>query len=137
MLTALGELSSTQTQSMATKSVVKKFMTLHIDSDASYLLVRKARSRSSNFLNLSTASQDPTKPPTTTLPKNGPLHTLCSILKNGMVSTAEAELGGLLSNAQEAIIIWMTLEKLGHLQLLTPIKIDNLMAVGVVNKSLK
>ena len=54
-----------------------------------------------------------------------------------MASSAEAELGGLIYNAQEAVILLTTLEELGHPQPATPIKTNNSMTAGIVNKSLK
>ena len=65
-------------------------MVLHIDSDASYISVRQARSKVGGHHYLSSASADTTKPPIKNPPPNGPLHVVCLITKNLMASAAEA-----------------------------------------------
>jgi hypothetical protein len=52
-------------------------------------------------------------------------------------SAAEAELGALFLNAQEAKVIQLVLEELGHPQPPTPIHIDNTTTVGIVNNTIK
>jgi hypothetical protein len=52
-------------------------------------------------------------------------------------SAAEAELGALFLNAQEAKVIQLVLEELGHPQPPTPIYIDNTTTVGIVNINIK
>eukprot|EP00804_Cyclotella_cryptica_P003837 CCRYP_020460-RA/>CCRYP_020460-RA protein AED:0.47 eAED:0.47 QI:0/-1/0/1/-1/0/1/0/81 len=54
-----------------------------------------------------------------------------------MSSAAEAELGGLYINAQEAIPIRHLLTELGHTQPPTPIQIDNSTALGVVTNTIQ
>ena len=112
-------------------------MVLHIDSDASYLSVRKAQSRAGGRHSLSSASSDKNKPIVRDPPPNGPLHVVCSIIKNVMASSVEAEMGALFVNGQEAIILRTTLEELGHDQTPTPIKTDNSTASGIANKSIQ
>ena len=58
-------------------------------------------------------------------------------MKNVMVSEAEAEIGALFVNGQEAIILRTTLEEVGHMQPPTPIKTDNSIASGIANKSIR
>ena len=158
MLTALGEMATTQTVGRATMKVADNIiwflnyaathpntkiryhasgMVLHIDSDASYLSVKNARSRVGGHFYLSTRSDLDNKPPTNPHPSNGPLHVVCSILRNVMASAAEAELGGLFYNAKEACVIQIILKELGHPQPATPIKTDNTTASGIVNKTIK
>jgi hypothetical protein len=50
---------------------------------------------------------------------------------------AEAELGALFLNAQEAKIMQLILIELGHPQPPTPIHIDNTTTVGIVNNTVK
>ncbi len=50
-------------------------------------------------------------------------------------SATEAELGALFLNAQEAKVIRLVLEELGHPQPPTPIHIDNTTTVGNVNNT--
>ena len=112
-------------------------MVLHIDSDASYLSIKNIKSRVGGHFYLSTGSDPDTKPPTKPPPSNGPLHTVCSILRNVMTSAAEAELGELFYNAKEACVMKIILEELGHPQPATPIKTDTSTAAGIVNKTIQ
>jgi hypothetical protein len=50
---------------------------------------------------------------------------------------AEAELGALFLNAQEAKVICLVLKELGHPQPPTPIHVDNTTTVGIVNNTIK
>ena len=52
-------------------------------------------------------------------------------------SAAEARLGALFLNAQEAKIMRLTLQEMGHPQPPTPIHIDNSTCVGIVNNTQK
>ena len=54
-----------------------------------------------------------------------------------MESAAEAELGGLFLNCQEAVPIWITLEEMGHPQLPTPVQVDNSNALGIATGTIK
>jgi len=107
-------------------------MVLNVHSDASYLSAPKARSRAGGYFFLGS------------LPKhgqpiqlNGAIHVTCTILKLVAASAAEAELGALFHNAQQAKIIRLTLQEMGHPQPATPIHIDNTTAVGIVNSTIK
>ena len=68
---------------------------------------------------------------------NGNIHITCAILKLVAASAAEAELGALFLNTQEARIIRLTLLELGHPQPPTPIHVDNTTTVGIVNNTIK
>jgi len=52
-------------------------------------------------------------------------------------SATEAKLGALFLNAQEAKVIRLVLEELGHPQPPTPIHVDNTTTVGIVNNTIK
>jgi hypothetical protein len=80
-------------------------MTLHVDSDASYLSMPQARSRAGGYYYLSLRSPDPTKPPTQTPPNNGTIHAVCTKLKPVMASATEAKVGALFVNGQEATVL--------------------------------
>ena len=100
-------------------------MVLHVDSDAAYLVMPKARSRIAGYyqlLNYPTKQGD----------LNGPLHIECKTLRNVVASAAEAEMGGLYHNAQTSIPIQYILEALQHPQPSTPIKTDNATAHGFI-----
>jgi len=62
---------------------------------------------------------------------------MCTILKLVAASAAEAELGALFLNAQEAKVFRLVLAKLEHPQPPTPIHIDNTTTVGIVNNTIK
>ena len=95
-------------------------MVLRIHSDASYLSVRVARSRSAGCFYLpdpSPASDfNHTDPATDLPPINGSVHILCTILKNVIVSATKTEVGVVFINIQDAVSIRHTLEDSGHLQ---------------------
>ena len=71
------------------------------------------------------------------IPLNGNIAITCAILKLVAASAAEAELGALFLNTQEAKVIRLILEELGHPQPPTPVHIDNSTAVGIVNNTIK
>ena len=111
-------------------------MILFIHSDASYLLVTKARSRASGVFLLS----DP-KPDTITFSEytpilNGFIFIMCKILRNIMALAAEAGYGALFLNGQSAVPIRTTLIEMHHPQPPTPIQLDNSTDVGIANKSI-
>jgi hypothetical protein len=102
-------------------------MVLNVHSNASYLSAPRARSRAGDYFFLGSIpiDCDPIK-------LNGTIHITCTILKLVAASAAEAKLGALFLNAQEAKVLRLTLKKLGHPQPPTPIHIDNTTTVGIV-----
>jgi len=112
-------------------------MALHIDSDASYLSMPQASSRAGGYFYLSTQSPDATKEPKETPPMNGAVYVLSQKLKSVVASAAEAEVGALFGNGQDAVGIRNTLHDLGHPQSATPIKTDNSTAAGIANGTIK
>ena len=105
---------------------------LNIHSDALYLTAAKARSRAGGYFFLGSLPRDG-KP----IFLNGNIMITCLILKLVAASAAEAELGALVLNAQEAKVIRLILHKLVHPQLPTPIHVDNTTAVSIVNNTIK
>jgi hypothetical protein len=79
-------------------------MILNVHSDASYLTATRARSRAGGHFFLGSLPKD-TQP----IKLNGAIHSLCTILKIVAALAAEAELGALFTNAQQAKIIRLTL----------------------------
>ena len=51
-----------------------------------------------------------------------------------MSSAAEAELGAMHINARKAVEERIILEEMGHIQLATPVQVDNFTAKGIINK---
>jgi hypothetical protein len=156
MLVALGTIAATQSKATTTtaQAVTQLLnyaathpnatiryhasdMILYAHSDASYLSAPQARSRAGGHFFLSSAPKDPTTAPVTTPPLNGPIHSTCSILRNVMASAAEAEVGALFVNGQDAIPLRMTLIELGHQQPATPLQTDNSTAAGFANDTIK
>ena len=105
---------------------------LNVHSNASFHSASRARSRAGGYYFLGDIPQDD-KP----IKLNGAIYVLCTILKLVAASAAEAELGALFLNAQEAKIMRLTLKELGHSQPPTPIHIDNSTCVGIVNNTQK
>ena len=107
-------------------------MILNVHSHASYLSEKNAKSRAAGHFFLGWQPDD--KQP---IRLNGPILTLCTILKFVPASAAEAELGAMFLNTKEAKIIRLTLEELGHLQPPTPMHCDNATAAGIANNTVK
>ena len=107
-------------------------MILNVHSDASYLTATKGRSRAGGYFFLGSLPKDgqPIK-------LNGNVAITCAILKLVAASAAEAELGALFLNAQEAKVLRLILHELGHPQPPTPVHIDNTTTVGIVNSTVR
>lgn len=103
-------------------------MILHVHSDTSYLSEPKAKIRAGCHLFFSNKTST----------SNGPIFNECSIMKNVLSSTSEAELGALYINAKSTLFIRHILEALNHPQPPTPIATDNLThmvsSIKVLNK---
>jgi hypothetical protein len=95
-------------------------MILHVDSDAAYLVQPNTRSRYAGHFFLS--SNPPPLPAKPIPERNGAIITVCKTICNVVASAAEAETGGVYNNAQDAVIIRIALQELGHPQPPTPIK---------------
>ena len=102
-------------------------MVLHVHSDASYLSETKGRSRAGGFHFLGPYE------PTSTLPPNGFIDTISSIIDVVVSSAFEAEAAAIFINAQRILIHRATLEDLGYPQQATCIISDNLTAVKILN----
>ena len=67
---------------------------------------------------------------------NEPVHTISTIFKRVMASTAEAKIGGLCVNARAAIPARHTLEEVGQRQPKTPIQTENTTADRFENNNI-
>jgi len=103
-------------------------MILRVDSDAAYLVAPEARSRAGGYHYLSDKEGRVF---------NGPVMVVAKVIKNVMASAAEAELGALFMNGQEAVALRNCLEAMGHPQPATPLKTDNSTASGILNNTMK
>jgi dsRNA-specific ribonuclease len=112
-------------------------MVLYLHSDASYLSASKARSRAGSHFFLSDTPSDPKQAPHTQPTRNGPVHTTCQIMRNVLASAAEAKIGALFLDGQEALPIRVTLDELGHTQPAKPMQTDNSTTVGFANDTIK
>jgi hypothetical protein len=70
-------------------------------------------------------------------PINGAIHITSQIMKNVLLSVAEAEIAACFHNAQEALTFRTTLETLGHKQPPTPILTDTSTAQGILTNTVK
>ena len=104
-------------------------MVLAVDSDASYLIEPKARSRAGGHFYMSNNTTFPTS--------NGAVLDVARIIKSVMTSAAEAEMGALYINAREAVPMRITLEEMGHPQPPTPMQTDNTTALGVITNNIR
>ena len=107
-------------------------MILNVHSDASYHSAKNAKSRAADHFFLGWQQDD--KQP---IRLNGPILTICTILKFVAALAAEAELGAIFLNAKEAKINRLTLEELVHLQTPTPMHCNNATAAGIANNTVK
>ena len=107
-------------------------MQLFVDSDASYLVAPKARSRVAGFYYF---KNTPTNNPHTL--STHPVLVECRCLRHVVSSTAEAETAGLFQNAQNIISIRRVLEALGYAQDPTPLKTDNETSYGFITNNIQ
>jgi hypothetical protein len=105
-------------------------MILHCHSDAAYLTEPEARSQAGSHHYMRNK------------PANKPIHNgsvldISHILCKVIASAAEAEVGALYVNAQEATVLCNSLDEMGHPQLATPMGTDNSTADGIINGTVK
>jgi hypothetical protein len=104
-------------------------------SNASYASEPKARSRVGGYYYLD-GKDNPQ--PGKSLKLNGAIHVESRIMRNVMTSAAEAEIGGLFINGQEASYIRNILREMGHPQEgPTPFITDNSTAHAFANSTKK
>ena len=108
-------------------------MILYVDSDVTYLITDKGKSRLAGYFYCSNKST--TIPPKPRL--NEPVHVECKLLCHIVTSAAEAETAGLFVSGQKVIEIQQMLNALGHTQKMIPIKTDNATAASFVKDMLK
>jgi hypothetical protein len=106
-------------------------MILHIHSDASYLSKNEAKSRAGEFFYMGHATRNDKKL------TNGAISIISKVLKHGMSSAAESEIGAVFINEKEGAVLRTTLEELGHKQPPTPMETDNNTATGYINGTIK
>jgi hypothetical protein len=114
----------------ATLRYVASDMVLYTHSDASYLTDTEARSRAWGHHYL---GKTPEKSPI----HNGAILDISKILRMVVASAAEAEVGALFLNGQEATILRLILSEMGHPQGPTPMRTDNDTAYGIINGTVK
>ena len=130
-------LNYASTHTNATLRYVSSDMILHIYSDASYRSEPKLRRRFGGLFTLTSRTNDTTKPPIVTPTPNGATDTVSNIMRNVMLSITEAEAVRLFHNTKDGVMIRITLAKMGHLQLATPIQTDSSNATGTTNGNVK
>ena len=68
--------------------------------------------------------------------KNGSVHVVSTIIRNVISSAAKYEITAVYLNAKYGVIIWNTLEEMGHLHPVSPLKTDNYISEVIVNRSI-
>ena len=109
-------------------------MQLPIHSNASYLSVAQARSRTSGVHFLSKGPPDPDNPEGFMPATNGILLVMCNIMHNIMASAAEAEYGTIFVNAQTSVPIRTTHSETVWKQGPTAIQVEISTVVGIATK---
>ena len=156
LLTSLNDLSTEQTNAttITAKKVTRMLnycatypdnklryyasdMVLYVHSDGSYLSAPKARSRTGGHFFLSSWPKNINEPPGDDLSLNEPILNISQIMREVMSSAAEIETGSLFKNAKEAVVIRNTFIEMGHPQPSTPIQVDNVIAAGFANETIK
>eukprot|EP00957_Ditylum_brightwellii_P096430 7344296-Ditylum_brightwellii.AAC.1 len=107
-------------------------MSLHIHSNAAYMVLPEAHSRVRGYFYLSS-----TLTPTNNVPLNSAIHNECSSIRNVMGSAAEAAVRGLYINCQRGEEIQTALMEMGHPQLHTIVITDDSTANKIVNDCIK
>ena len=110
----------------------KSDMILRIISDASHLGEPMSRSRVAGYFDLINTSDEPIL-----APPNGAVHITSSILNCVVASAAEAEFGGLFTNAQLGVDLRNKLIAMGHPQPPTPVITDKKCALGIATSTTK
>ena len=94
-------------------------MILHVDSDAAYLVLPKARSRIAGFFRLRNKQNNTHKQ------ENGAILVECKALRWVVTSAAEAETHGVYHNTIITINLRTILNGMGHSQPITPVQTNN------------
>jgi hypothetical protein len=98
-------------------------MILHIHSESSYLSENEAKSRAGGFFYMGNNNKNDKKI------TNGAILIVSKVLEHVMSSPAEADIGAVLINAKEGVVLRTTLEELGQKQPPTPMETDNTTAM--------
>ena len=107
-------------------------MVLEVDSDASYLVLPKARSRYAGYYRFLKHNDTPQREV-----HNGAVLIECKTIRHVVTSAAEAETKGVFQNAKTVIALRNLLKQIGHSQPPTTIHTDNSTTVGFVNKNIQ
>eukprot|EP00957_Ditylum_brightwellii_P146314 11140786-Ditylum_brightwellii.AAC.1 len=78
------------------------------------MLEPQARSHTRGHFFLSDKPSDLSNPPTTEIPLNGPVHSVCKVIQNVMASSSEAEIAALFANTKKGEELQMTLHEMGY-----------------------
>eukprot|EP00957_Ditylum_brightwellii_P139126 10604833-Ditylum_brightwellii.AAC.1 len=108
-------------------------MKLMVDSDATYLVLPRAKSRIAGHFYLAFL---PNRRKYNNTPNNAPVLTECKILRHVVCSAAELKCAGLFHNGCTAKAIWNILSEMGHQQQPIHIKTDNKTTNSFVHASM-
>ena len=112
-------------------------MTLHMNSDTSFLPAPGDKRISGGYHYLSETSKNPENPPHKTPPLNGPIHVECTTMKNVLENAMELDEGSLFVNCKQGTELIIPLEERGHQQPLTPLVTNSATINGFVNDNIR
>ena len=104
----------------------------HVDSNAVFIVLPRARSRLTGHFSL-----DPGPLKTPVISSNCPILTKCKTIRHVVSSAVETETAVLFHNAQTARPIRRILTELGHLQPPTPLKTDSATANAFIHQTMR
>ena len=110
----------------------KSDMVLEVDSDASYLVLPKARSRYAGYYRFLQHKDTPQR-----RVHNGAILIECKTIRHVVTSAAEAETKGVFQNAKTVVALRNLLQQIGHPQPPTRINTDNSTTVGFVKNNIQ
>ena len=107
-------------------------MVLEVDSDASYLVLPKARSRYAGYFRMLHKKNKPNRHI-----HNGAILIECKTIRHVVSSAAEAETKGVFQNAKIVVALQHLLHQMNHPQPPTTINTDNSTTVGFVKNNIQ
>ena len=110
----------------------------HVQSDSSYLLKYETRYRVGGYFFLGNKPLSRiNKNEPYSLPDNGALHVLSSIIKYLISSATESKLGAVIFNSKDAKSLLIMIKEMVYPQGVTPFQTDNKYASIIVNNTAK
>ena len=112
-------------------------MTLHMQSDTSFISTPGSKSIDGGYHYLSTTLAKPKAPQTETPTLNGPIYAECTTMNNVSPSTMEEEIGDSFVYFQQGDVLRSIIHKIGHSHPPTPITTDSATVNGFANENIR